>query len=46
MLSLSYPHIKKEENQPARLQGLSRIRIAQITMEYIAYGCSVEEICR
>ena len=46
MLSLSYPHIEKEENQPARLQRLPRIRIAQIVMDYIAYGWSVEEICK
>ena len=46
MLALSYPHIEKEENQPARLQRLPRIRIAQIVMDYIAYGWSVEEICR
>lgn len=46
MLTLSYPHIEKIDNQPARLQRLPRIRIAQIIMDYIAYGWSVEEICR
>lgn len=46
MLALSYPHIEKVENQPARLQRLPRIRVAQIVMDYLTYGWSVEEICR
>jgi Protein of unknown function (DUF433) len=46
MLALSYPHIEKNENQPARLQRLPRIRVAQIVMDYLTYGWSVEEICR
>jgi hypothetical protein len=46
MLTLSYPHIEKQDNQPARLQRLPRIRVAQIAMDYLAYGWSVEEICR
>jgi hypothetical protein len=36
MLALSYPHIEKDENQPAQLQRLPRIRITQIVMDYIA----------
>jgi len=43
---LSYQHIEKAENQPARLQRLPRIRVAQIVMDYLAYGWSVDEICR
>jgi uncharacterized protein (DUF433 family) len=46
MLSLSYPHIEKRENQPAILQQFPRIRVAQIVMDYLAYGWSVEEMCR
>jgi hypothetical protein len=46
MLTLSYPHIEKNEHQSAHLQRLPRIRVAQIVMDYIAYGWSVEEICR
>lgn len=46
MLALSYPHIEKPENQPARLQRFPRVRVAQIVMDYLAYGWSVEEICR
>lgn len=46
MLALSYPHIEKNANNPACLQRLPRIRVAQIVMDYIAYGWSVEEICR
>ncbi|MBW4556457.1 MAG: DUF433 domain-containing protein [Trichormus sp. ATA11-4-KO1] len=46
MLTISYPHIEKNGNQPARLQRLPRIRVAQIVMDYLAYGWSVEEMCR
>ena len=46
MLALSYPHIEKNENNPACLQRLPRIRVAKIVMDYIAYGWSVKEICR
>lgn len=45
-LQLSYPHIEKLEGQPARLQRLPRVRVAQIVMDYLAYGWSAEEICR
>ncbi len=40
-----YPHIEKPEGQPAHLQRLPRIRVAQIVMDYLAYGWSVEEMC-
>ncbi|MGF1499549.1 MAG: DUF433 domain-containing protein [Elainellaceae cyanobacterium] len=46
MLASSYPHVEKIENQPARFQRLPRIRVAQIVMDYLAYGWSVEEMCR
>jgi len=46
MLALTYPHIEKQDSQPARLQRLPRIRVAQIVMDYLSYGWSVEEICR
>jgi uncharacterized protein (DUF433 family) len=45
MLSLTYPHIEKVEHQPARLQRTPRIRVAQIVIDYLAYGWSAEEIC-
>lgn len=41
-----YPHIKKAEGQPARLQRIPRVRVAQIVMDYLAYGWSAEEMCR
>jgi uncharacterized protein (DUF433 family) len=41
-----YPHIEKHEGEPARLQRLPRIRVAQIVMDYLAYGWSAEEMCR
>lgn len=46
LASVSYPHIEKSEDLPARLQRLPRIRVLQIVMDYLAYGWSVEEICR
>jgi hypothetical protein len=46
MLTLSYPHIEKTDSYSARLQRLPRIRVAQIVMDYLAYGWSVEEMCR
>jgi hypothetical protein len=44
MLALSYPHIEKQDDQPARLQRLPRVRVAQIVMDYLAYGWLVEEL--
>ncbi|MBZ8183003.1 DUF433 domain-containing protein [Oscillatoria salina] len=41
-----YPHLEKPENQSARLKRIPRIRVAQIVMDYLAYGWSVEEMCR
>lgn len=46
MLSLTYPHIEKIEHQPARLQRIPRIRVAQIVLDYLAYGWSVKELYR
>jgi len=41
-----YPHIEKPDNQPAYLRSHPRVRVAQIVMDYLAYGWSVEEMCR
>jgi Protein of unknown function (DUF433) len=41
-----YPHISQPEGQSAHLQRLPRIRVAQVAMDYLAYGWSVEEMCR
>jgi uncharacterized protein (DUF433 family) len=43
---LTYPHIQTPEGQPACLLSHPRIRVAQIVMDYLAYGWSVEEMCR
>lgn len=40
-----YPHIETE-GQPVRLRRIPRVRVAQIVMDYLAYGWSVEEMCR
>lgn len=46
MIQILYPHIEKPANAPARLERLPRVRVAQIVMDHLAYGWSVEEICR
>ncbi len=43
---ITYPHIEKPQDRPAHLQRLPRIRVAQLVMDYLAYGWSVEEMCR
>jgi len=43
---ITYPHIEKPDNQPARLQSHPRIRVAHIVMDYLAHGWSVDEMCR
>lgn len=43
---ITYPHIEKSGREPARLQRLPRIRVAQIAMDQIAHGWSAEEIVR
>ncbi len=42
-----YPHIEKINNDdPAHLKRVPRVRVAQIVMDYLAYGWSVEEMNR
>ena len=43
---VSYPHIVKEPGRPARLENHPRFRVAQIVMNYLAYGWSADEIHR
>jgi uncharacterized protein (DUF433 family) len=42
----SYPHIDQPVGSPAHLRRLPRIRVAQIAMDYLAYGWSPDEMCR
>ena len=42
----TYPHIEQLPDEPPRLKRLPRIRIAQIVLDYLAYGWSVDEMCR
>jgi hypothetical protein len=44
-IALKYHHIEKLENQPARLERVPRIRVAQLVMDYLEYGWSVDEMC-
>ena len=43
---IAYPHIIKDPGTPARLEKHSRVRVAQIVMDYLAYGWSADEIHR
>lgn len=41
------PHIvKASPSEPAYLERVPRVRVAQIVMDYLAYGWSVEEMGR
>ena len=42
--AIAYPHIVKENGQPARLENHPRVRVAQIVMDYLAHGWSPEEL--
>lgn len=46
MAVLEYPHIQKVIGEPARLDRLPRIRVAQIVADHLGYGWSAEEILR
>lgn len=43
--AIAYPHIVKENGESARLESHARVRVAQIVMDYLAHGWSVDEIC-
>jgi hypothetical protein len=45
-LELTYPHIKKLDAEPARLERIPRVRVAQIVMDYLGHGWSPDEMCR
>lgn len=45
-LDCAYAHIEKREGEPACLGRTPRVRVAQIVMDYLAYGWSVDEMCR
>jgi uncharacterized protein (DUF433 family) len=40
-----YPHLETPTGQPAHLKRLPRIHVAQIVMDYLTHGWSVDEIC-
>ena len=46
LTTAAYPHIECVPGQPARLERLPRVRVAQIVMDYLAHGWSADEICR
>ena len=43
---VTHPHIEKSIGQPARLQRIRRVRVAQIVLDYLAHGWSADEMCR
>ncbi|MEX0702038.1 MAG: DUF433 domain-containing protein [Planctomycetales bacterium] len=45
-VEMKYPHIETPADGPARLERVPRVRVAQIAMDHIAHGWSVEEMCR
>ena len=45
-VALAYPHIEKPVGEPARLERIPRVRVAQIVMDYLAHGWSPDEMCR
>src|SRR6478736_5338104 len=45
-LKITYPHIEKDDAGLAHLQRIPRVRVAQIAMDYLAYGWSPDEMCR
>jgi uncharacterized protein (DUF433 family) len=46
MIATTYPHIVKEDVQPARMEKHPRVRVAMLVMDYLAYGWSPDEIRR
>ncbi|MEE8452666.1 MAG: DUF433 domain-containing protein [Thermoguttaceae bacterium] len=42
----TYPHIEKPSGESARLRRNPGVRVAQIAMDYLAYGWSPDEMCR
>ncbi len=45
-VEVTYPHIAKAPDGTAHLARVPRVRVAQIVMDYLIHGWSVEEMCR
>jgi uncharacterized protein (DUF433 family) len=45
-VEVTYPHIVKEANKPARLESHPRTRVAMIVADYLWRGWSAEELSR
>jgi hypothetical protein len=45
-VQFTYPHIEKPKGDAARLERIPRVRVAQIVLDYLAYGWSPDEMCR
>lgn len=44
-VEVTYPHLETGTGQPARLERLPRIRVAQLVTDYLYQGWSPDEIC-
>ncbi len=44
--TLSYPHIEKASDEPARMERLPRIRVSQIVLPHLMHGWSADELGR
>jgi len=42
--AITYPHIEKIGDSPARLKRLARTRVSQIVVDYLNHGWSADEI--
>ena len=41
---VTYPHIVKANDEPARLERVPRVRVSQIVMDYLVHGWSADEV--
>lgn len=45
LITTLYPHLETPTDRPAHLKRIPRIHVAQIIMDYLTHGWSVDEIC-
>ena len=45
-VAVTYLHIVKSNGEPARLERVPRVRVAQIVVDYLVHGWSRDEMCR
>jgi hypothetical protein len=45
-VTIAYPHIAKAGHEPARLERLPRIRVADVVLPHLVHGWSADELHR